>query len=374
MGVAVLIIALTILDGFEKVIEDKIISFNSHIQITSFSKRNLDDYRLMMPEIKEYTGSSLESISPFIYKAALIKNRKFSEGIMLKGILPATDNSDIRKYIVSGSYKFDTGELPGIILGKKLAEKLFIKSGDKITLFTLKNDIIPSIANPPAIKQFYVTGIYESGMAEYDDLNAYCDFKTAQDFFDIGNKISGYNIRLKKLDEVDKIAYNLQNELPYPYYVRTIFKVHQNIFTWIELQKKPIPIILGLIILVAVFNIVGTLLMIVLERTGAIGILRALGAKKTQIIKIFMIQGITLSIIGIIIGNVLAFILSYLQVRFDMISLPPDIYFISSVPIAINIYNYLLVSSTAFVLSIFAAVIPSIIAAGFSPIASIKFS
>jgi lipoprotein-releasing system permease protein len=114
--------------------------------------------------------------------------------------------------------------------------------------------------------------------------------------------------------------------------------------------------------------------MIVLERTSSIGILRALGANKIQIIKIFLIQGITLSLIGIVIGNLLAFGLSYLQIRFDLISLPADIYFISSVPISIDIVNYIIVSASAFILSILAAIIPCTIAAGFSPIASIKFS
>ncbi len=373
LGVAVLIIALTILDGFEKVIEDKIVSFNSHIQISSFSKKNLDPYQDLMPGIARMTGQDIASISPFIYKAALIKHKKYSEGIMLKGIIPENDNSDINKYIVSGKYKFGNSNKPGIILGKKLAEKLFVEIGSKITLFTLRNDMAPSFDNPPAIKQFVVTGIYESGMAEYDDLNAYCEFEEAQNFFEIGNHISGYNIKLKKLDNIFDIEEKLQNGLPYPYYVRSIYQVHQNIFTWIDLQKKPIPIILGLIVVVAVFNIVGTLLMIVLERTSDIGILRAMGSTKKQIISIFMIQGISLSLIGIILGNIIAFTLSYLQLEFDIISLPAEVYFISSVPISINVLNYLIVSGSAFVLSIFISIIPCSIAAGLSPITSIKF-
>ncbi len=373
LGVAVLIIALTILDGFEKVIEDKIVSFNSHIQISSFSKKNLDPYQDFMPGIARMTGQDIASISPFIYKAALIKHKKYSEGIMLKGIIPENDNSDINKYIVSGKYKFGNSNKPGIILGKKLAEKLFVEIGSKITLFTLRNDMAPSFDNPPAIKQFVVTGIYESGMAEYDDLNAYCEFEEAQNFFEIGNHISGYNIKLKKLDNIFDIEEKLQNGLPYPYYVRSIYQVHQNIFTWIDLQKKPIPIILGLIVVVAVFNIVGTLLMIVLERTSDIGILRAMGSTKKQIISIFMIQGISLSLIGIILGNIIAFTLSYLQLEFDIISLPAEVYFISSVPISINVLNYLIVSGSAFVLSIFISIIPCSIAAGLSPITSIKF-
>ena len=137
---------------------------------------------------------------------------------------------------------------------------------DEITVFGLRNDQAPSMDNPPSIVQFRVAGIYESGLSEYDDLNAFINISTAQNMFGMGSLISGYNIKVKDIGKLKTLSDELQDFLGYPYYVRTIFQVHQNIFTWLDLQKKPIPIVLGLIIFVAVFNIVGTLLMLVLER------------------------------------------------------------------------------------------------------------
>ena len=264
-------------------------------------------------------------------------------------------------------------KLPKMILGKTLSEKLFVKVGDIVTIFSLKNDQVPSPENPPAIEQFYVTGIYESGMSEYDDLNAFINFTTAQELFGMGNLISGYNIKVKDISKVKLFSEQLQDFLGYPYYVRTIFQVHQNIFTWLELQKEPIPIILGLIIFVAVFNIVGTLLMIVLERTNAVGILRSLGANRKLIMKTFLYHAMFLTLLGVLVGNILALVLSLLQQQFDIISLPDKIYFVTRVPISIEFKNYLMVTAITVAVSFFASMLPALIASRIKPIAAIRF-
>lgn len=374
VGTAVLIIALTILDGFEQVVADKIIDFNSHIKITAFGNRNLPDSKAIEKNIVETTGDDFKSIAPFVSKLGILRSKKLSEGVTIFGIDTTRDNSDIDKFIVDGDYKFKVNSSNGIIIGKQLAEKLNIKLGDKVTLFSLRKDEVPSMMNPPAIEQFVTTGIYESGMAEYDDINVYTSFESARNMFETGNSISGYNIQLNSIERIDTLAKRLQSELGYPYYVRTIFQVHQNVFTWLELQKAPIPIVLGLIIIVAVFNIVGTLLMIVLERTSSIGILKSIGFKRKQIMMIFFYQGIFLTLMGIALGNIIALVLSLLQINYNIITLPSSIYFLSSVPISISLFNYLLVSSTALVLGLTAALIPSYIASKMSPINSIRFN
>ena len=291
LGVAVVIIALTILDGFDKVITEKIIKFNSHIKVISFGNRNLPSFSETVPQI-ETVFKDITSIQPFASKLAIIKSKKMTEGITLLGV--QSGNSELNNFMQSGNFDLtqSENELQKIILGKTLAEKLFVKVGDVVTIFCLRKDQIPTADNPPGIEQFTVSGIYESGMSEYDDLNAFINLNVAQDIFGMGDHISGYNIKLKDLTNVNVVADRLQDLLGYPYYVRTVFQLHQNIFTWIELQKKPIPIILGLIIFVAVFNIVGTLLMIVLERTNAIGILRSLGAKHFYITRRFLLQSV----------------------------------------------------------------------------------
>ncbi|MFH1196325.1 MAG: ABC transporter permease [bacterium] len=374
LGVAVLIMALAILNGFEQSIAEKIVQFNSHIKITGFGNRNLPPYQSVIEGIKEKADSSLSSISPFVSKYAIVRSSAKVEGILITGFMKEMDNSDIKNLVFDGDYNHEkVSDNYGITIGKKLAEKLFVKVGDRLTIFTLKNDQVPSIDNPPAIEQFIVTGIYESGMAEYDDMNAIIDFKVGQELFGMDDKISGYNLRVNNIAVIESLSIELQKFLRYPYYVRSIFKIHQNIFTWLELQKEPIPIVLGLIIIVAVFNIVGTLLMIVLEKTEAIGILKSLGAVKKQIIGIFLLQGIYLALIGIAAGNLLAFILSYLQSNFGIVSLPDTVYFLSSVPIAIRWEHYAIVSASAFFMSIITAFIPSYIASRVKPISALRF-
>ena len=373
IGVAVVIIALTVLDGFDRVVSEKITNFNTHIKVTGFSNRNLSSPSSVIPALEKQFDGSFTRIQPFVSKLTIIKSKKMTEGITLTGIDTDKD-SELGNFIQTGSFDLKSdGKLPKMILGKTLSEKLLVKVGDTVTIFSLKNDEVPSMENPPAIEQFNVSGIYESGMSEYDDLNAFINFSTAQEMFGMGDLISGYNIKVKDLNRVKFLSEQLQDFLGYPYYVRTIFQVHQNIFTWLELQKEPIPIILGLIIFVAVFNIVGTLLMIVLERTNAVGILRSLGANRKLIMKTFLYHAMFLTFLGVLFGNLLALVLSLLQQQFDVISLPDKIYFVTRVPISIEIKNYLLVTAITVAVSLLASMLPALIASRIKPISAIRF-
>ncbi|HEX2867943.1 MAG TPA: ABC transporter permease [Ignavibacteriales bacterium] len=374
IGVATLIVALTVINGFEKAISDKIVQMNSHVQISSFSNRNLPDYNIILPVLERRLRPYSSGISPFALRLAIIKYKQNTEGITLKGILPGYTNTEVRKYIVEG--KFDIGVdsgLPPIVIGRKLADKLFAHVGDRVTIFTLKQLTAPSPENPPSIKQFRVSGIFESSLAEYDDQFCYINMHIAQQLFGMKDDVNGYDIKLNDISKADSIANNLNHYLGYPYYARSIFKIYRSIFTWIDLQKKLVPIALVLIVIVAAFNIVGTLLMIVLERSNAIGTLKSLGAKGRQIVSIFIIQGIYISLIGIFLGNILAYVLSILQDRFDLVTLPESVYFMSKAPILIDWHNYLFVSLATLVLCFFSTLIPSYIASKINPISALRF-
>ncbi|MGA8264026.1 MAG: ABC transporter permease [Ignavibacteriaceae bacterium] len=373
LGVATLIIALSILNGFANTLTSKIIDFDSHIEINSY-QTILPDYHIVLPELEKKLDKSVVAINPFVSKLAIISSGKIKDGINIKGIRATDKWTGLRQNLVEGNLDLKDTDLPSIVIGKKLANKLLVKIGSKVTLFGLSADKIPSAENPPNIERFVVTGIFESGMAQYDDLNAYVSLKSAQDLFSLGDNITGYDIKAKNISKIDSLTTYLSNTLTYPNNVKSIYQMHRNIFTWIELQKKPIPIILALIIIVAAFNIVGTLLMIVLEKTRSIGILKSLGAKKKQIISIFLYQGIFLALIGIIIGNLLAYILSFIQLHFHIISIPSSVYMMSTVPILLSINTFVLVSAITFVLCIFASVVPSFIAAKINPINAIRFN
>jgi lipoprotein-releasing system permease protein len=370
LGVATLVIAISVLKGFEKTITDKIVDFDSHIKITSF-RTILPNYKEIMPKIEKELSDFNPSISPFASKLVIVSSKKKKEGLNLIGIDESYERPGLIKNIIEGTFELDD---ISILIGKKLADKMFVKTGDNITVFALKRDQLPSPENLPGINNYKVSGIFESGMTKYDDSYAYVSLKSAQKLFDIGDNITGYNIKLGDISKIDSLTRYLGRTLRYPHAIRSIYQVHRNIFTWIELQKEPIPIILALIILVAVFNIVGTLLMIVLEKTNAIGILKSIGAKHKQIIFVFLIQGGILGIAGIIIGNLLGLILMRIQTEFDIITIPSSVYFMSKVPFLLSIETFLLVSGITFFLCIIAAIIPAIIASRLKPMAALRFS
>lgn len=372
-GTAILIIALSVLNGFQKIIEEKITDFDAHIQITSFQTL-LPDYHQVLPFIYETLEPFVVDVSPYAANLSIISSKNFQEGVSIKGIIPNNKSLRLQKSIVDGEYLTDLRENPTILLGKKLADKLLIKVGDVVTVFALNKNEIPTPDNLPNIQRFKVVGIFESGMANYDDQIAYTDLRTSQALFNFDDNVTGYDVKLNDISKIDSLTFVLSKKLGYPHHVRSIYQIHRNIFTWIELQKKPIPIVLGLIILVAVFNIVGSLLMVVLEKTNAIGILKSLGAMNSQISIIFIYQGFFLAAAGVIIGNFLAYTLMVIQIKYNIITLPSSVYFTSTVPMIISGDIFILVSAIALVLSLSAAFIPSFIASRFKPISSLRFS
>ena len=226
----------------------------------------------------------------------------------------------------------------------------------------------------PKIEQFKISGIYETGMAEYDDIFVYVHLKHAQYLFDLGNRVSGFDVMVKNVDFIDETALLIQDRLGYPYYARTMYQMYRNLFAWLELQKKPVPIVLGLIIIVAVFNIVGTLLMIVLEKTKEIGILKSMGANSKSITKIFIYQGMFIGVVGTALGNALAYALCFIQLKYKPLSLPEDIYFMSSVPILLQAETFIIESLASLILCFLATLIPSIIASRIQPVEAIRFA
>jgi lipoprotein-releasing system permease protein len=370
LGVATLIIALSVLNGFEKTLTKKITDFDTHIRIFSY-KENLPNHDYHIKSITSKIEEHLDYISPYVSKLAIISSKKRKEGINLQGLIENKHIDRIKSNIIKGEYIADSDSL--ILIGKTLATKLLVQPGDKVKLFALKNDRLPSPTDLPNIQTFIISGIYESGMAEYDDMIGFTSLRAAQSLFTMQDGINGLDIKLKSIDKIDSLSNLIRKELRYPYYARTIFEIHRNIFTWIELQKKPIPIVLGLIIIVAVFNIISTLLMLVLEKTNAIGILKSLGAKGKAIIRIFIYQGIYLTLIGIISGNILAWFLMSLQLEFDIIKVPSSVYFVTRVPIEMDIKIFIMISIITFFLSLISAVIPSYFAAKTNPVTALRF-
>lgn len=355
LGTAALIIALSILAGFEKEIKEKVFSFMTHIQIEGYQNQPLENYKNTI-ELVHKRVSGVKKISPYVSKEAMIRSGENVDGVFLKGIDVNLDATAIKKYIKYGNYLSEDSNKAEIVIGRKLAFKLNVDVGDKVIIFGLPYD---QNNFQPKFSVLQIAGIFESGMSEYDDIYALTNLFQAQKLFNLENYVTGYDIFVDSVQNINIIAKNLQKILDYPHFVRTAPQLYHNLFAWVELQKKPAPLFLGLIIVVAVVNIIGTLLMMVIEKMHDIGVLKSLGASAKDIKAIFVAQGITIGVVGTIIGNIIAFVLCEAQIQLQFFSLPSDIYFMSAVPILLKFENFILVSLLVILLSYVSSLIPS---------------
>ncbi len=378
IGTMALLITVSILNGFEKQITENVSNFTSNIEIRGFENVPLPDY---LSTLKTITSQpNVRSVSPFVAHEAMIRvhrtsvvNAPSTDGVLLKGILPQYDNSSLRKEIKSGRYNLENvGSMAPLLIGSKLARRLQVIVGDTVFVFGIEG--IPSPLNVPKVLSFVVTGIYETGMSDYDDIYGYTNLNSAAYLFNFPeNSVSGFDIMVDNLSTLEATSHHIETVLGYPYYPRTMYEMYRNLFAWIQLQKQPIPIVIALIIIVAAFNIVGTLLMIVLEKINAVGVLKTLGATRKTITRIFLTQGAFIGAAGTLIGSALAYSVLELQKKYSIIHIPGDVYFMNTVPVSMNPTDFLLIGGIAFVLSLMASYLPARTASRFDPLESVRF-
>jgi lipoprotein-releasing system permease protein len=371
LGSSALIIALSVLGGFEKEITEKVIGFTSHVQVMGYQHYLLRDPERTIALLRDSLGV-VHQASPFVSREAIIRSRQGVDGVLLRGVVPGSDLLRTRRYLVEGRYDLarEEGATPKIVIGRKLARKLALEVGDKTAVFGLAGPVGEARLR---VSQFQITGIYESGMAEYDDIVALTDLASAQRLFQTGDAVTGYDLLLQNVDSADVVVGRIDMLLGYPHFARSVFDSYRNVFSWIELQKKPVPVILGLIIIVATVNVIGTLLMMVLGKTRDIGVLLTLGATRGAVARIFIRQGLIIAVVGTAFGNLLAFGLCFVQLKFRILALPSDVYFMSSVPILLRWEYFVIVSSISVTLSFLCSLLPSRLAARLDPVKAIRF-
>lgn len=378
IGVAALIIVLSIMNGFESEVRSRIIGFSSHIRLRTFHNQGLDDYKKIIKQIENF--NHIVGISPYIDEKALIISKNKKSGVIIKGVDTETVGqvSDIENDIIYGT--FDIGEirtnkqksLPGIVLGRYLADKLGVGLEDKVQILS-PTGLSPLISRIPHLRTFQVSGYFETGLFEFDDIFAYISIKETQRLFEMKNKVSGLEIKLDDLNYADSVSNKIDELLGYPYTTVTWFEMNKNLFSWMQIEKWAAFIILSLIIMVAAFNIVSTLIMVVLEKTKEIGILKSMGATSSGIMKIFMFEGLVGGAIGTILGCVIGFALCWSQWKYQYFSLPPDVYIISALPILMKWVDFFLIALAAIALSFLATVYPAWKAAQLDPVEAIRY-
>jgi lipoprotein-releasing system permease protein len=351
------------------------VRYTAHARVAVYGGRPIPDYKSTVAHL-ERKVPNITQVMPFVQREAVLRSPTTVAGVLLRGIVDE-DTAIINKHtIIAGtdllSAKADT--LPPIILSEGTARELNTGVGKALTAIRFFENIKSREQLLDNISRFRVVGIFRTGMTEYDNMQAFTTLAAAQDFVGFSAKqASGFNIMTHSLAEVPKLTRDVQQTLKYPFYVESVFDIGQTIFAWIQLQKQPIPIILGLIIIVATFNIISTLLLIVIEKTHSIGVLKALGATNGGVARIFIAEGLTIGFIGTLMGNVIAFVLTYLERTFHFFKLKSDIYFMSSVPVSIEWQHYAVVSAIALILALTATLIPARIAARMRPLQALRF-
>lgn len=374
LGVAALIVALSMMNGFEEEIRSRIVGTTAHITIYTFDKRGLTDWQSLVKRVEKM--EHIVAAAPFVYTKSAISSRSGNDGIMVRGVVPS-----IEKNVTSTLDHIRTGEvwsvphngLAPIVLGSSLASELEAIPGDTVVLFALKNRAGAMTSITPKVRRFVVSGIFETGLYDFDAGLAYIPMDAARSFFEMGNAVSGLELRTDKFDKADEIAKKIENKLGFPYYAVSWGEMNKSLYSWMTLEKWGLFLALMLIIAVAAFNIAGTLIMIVLERTTDIGILRAIGTSQGSIRRIFIIQGFLVGILGTILGLAFGLGLCYLQMHYRIIALPPDIYTISALPIQVHLWDVVVVSLAAVIISLLSSLYPAIYGSKLSPIDAIRY-
>jgi len=381
IGVAALIIVLSVMNGFETEVRSRIIGFDAHILFRSFHDQNLKNYRKFIDDLKGF--DHVVAISPYIKKKCIIFFGENADAFFVKGINPAMEKtvSDIEKTITYGELNLDTVHvaegkpLPGLILGKNLAMRLGIDLYDQVWLGAITNMKNIFLTRQPYVKAFRVAGYFETGLYEYDNIFGYISLDNAQKLYRIPNQVSGFEVMLDQmnLEVVNSVAEQMNNKFGYPYYAETWYQRNSTLFSWMQIEKWAAFIVLSLIIMVAAFNIVSTLIMVVMEKKKEIGILKSLGATSESIMRIFVFQGLISGLTGTLLGCVIGYVLCWSQLEYKWFSLPSDIYFINALPIEMKLVDFVVIALAGILLCFAATLYPSRKAARLDPVQAIRY-
>jgi lipoprotein-releasing system permease protein len=373
VGVMALIVVLAVMSGFHEDLQRKILGVNSHVVVFDL-KGAIDSYEEVIGKI--IGEKEVLSASPFVLGQVMLSAGRRVQGIYIRGIDPVRESktTDIINYIKEGSVReLDAGEgLPGIIIGRELANRLGIFRGDAVQIMTPTGEIGP-LGMLPKVKSFMVEGIFEVGMFEYDSNLALVNLKSAQEFFGMKDAVSGIEVRVRDIYNANKVRQSLQRRLGYPFHTRDWMQMNRNLFSALKLEKFAMFVILVLIVLVASFNIVSTLMMNVIEKQREIAILKTMGATNRGIMSLFMIQGFLIGLIGTLIGLTGGYFLSYILNTYQIIKLPPDIYYLSHLPVKMKISDFVVVSLSAILISFLSTLYPAWQAARLNPIEPLRY-
>jgi lipoprotein-releasing system permease protein len=376
VGVMALIVVIAVMAGFEADLKSRIMGIRPHLVITH--KRNtFTNYNQVTEKVKSIKG--VEMVSAYINSQVVLRTTTRAAGALLKGV-----DAELGK---KGINVIDTGKLvtasptngpsnanhilPGIILGKELAAGLGVIRGDTVYMISPRGMLSPA-GHMPSMVRFQVVDIFESGMYEFDGTLAFINLKHAQKMLRMPGSVSGIEIRLADMEQVKKMADTIGLIIGNDYVIEDWKQINRNLFSALRLEKTVMFIILTLIVLVATFNIAGSLVMMVMEKRKDIAILKTMGATPSSIGRIFVIKGLMIGLVGTVLGTTAGMVLCTLLERYSFIHLPADVYYISTLPVNMKASDILLISLSALFICFIATLYPARQAAGIDPVEAIR--
>jgi lipoprotein-releasing system permease protein len=375
IGVATSIITLAVMTGFQGYFRDKILSAMPHIVVMEFTGTGIKDQQSLQSKVEKVPH--VLATTPFIFGQSMLTTQDRMQGVVVRGIDPSTEPkvTDLAKNMIAGNLadlENNQRRLPGIIIGEDLARKLGVSVGDSVTMVNPLGEETP-MGLIPKMKKFIVAGLFDAGMYDYNMTFVYIAIPDAQKFFDMQGRISGIQVRIDDVYHANAISEMIQKTAGYPYITRNWMEQNKNFFSALLLEKIGMSLILFVIIIVASFNIIGTLTMIVMEKNREIAILKSMGSSSQSIVKIFMFAGFAIGIIGTAIGVFIGYGAVTVITRTDLITLPKDVYQVSHLPLTLSGFDILFISLTALGISFLATLYPAWQAAKQDPVEVLRY-
>jgi lipoprotein-releasing system permease protein len=372
VGVMAIILVLSILNGFEREIKTRFIGFDAHIKVKKPHDEGLSDWEKVIEVIR--SEKAVTGVSPFVLEKAMITSASGNHVAYVKGTSEETIDqvTSLKKNMIYGALDFSQQEdaFNGIVLGYSLSLQLDINAKDTVTIISPAGVTGPFTM--PAAKRFSASGIFKTDMFEYDNAYVFISITDAQKLFEMEDQVSGIDVKLNDIEESFEFRDKLASLLGDDYVVETWYDQHRDLYSAMKIEKWGSLVILSLIILVAGFNIVSTLIMVVMQKTAEIGILKSIGASSNDVSGIFMQQGLMIGSIGIILGCVIGYSFCFLQIQYAIIKMPQDIFFLEALPVELKWIDFFAIVIVAFCLCLFSTVYPARKAAGLLPVEALR--
>lgn len=373
VGVTALLVVLSVMSGFHEDLQKKILGANAHVVVLSY-RGGIADYQGVIERIKG--APHVVSVSPFVVGQVMVSSGKRAHGVFLRGIRleSETKTTDILSHIKEGGLERLTrpADVPWIVVGRELASMLGATLGETINVISPVGEVGP-LGMLPKVKQFRMGAIFDVGMFEYDSSLALIDLKAAQEFFGYGDTVSGLELRLDDIYTAAEVRAAVERELGFPFHARDWMQMNKNLFSALKLEKFGMFVILILIVLVASFNIVSTLMMNVMEKQKEIAILKAMGATSRGVMLVFVFQGLFIGLIGTVLGIAGGYALGAALNHYEIIKLPADVYYLSKLPVKMKLIDFLVVSVSAVTISFLSTLYPSYRAAKLNPVEPLRY-